>query len=271
MRFPSLILIALLSATLATPTWARTRTPNRHCPVADPNEGLLSTHAWLHENESQDNDLWNSSILAQHQYNPTTIDKRQATNPLYIVSTYFHIVTDTASADPSSSNYVTDAMIAAQFSTIQVAYTNASIGYTYMGSTRTINATWASNGDDLSMKTALRNGTYSDLNVYFQSALQSAPNTPGVPAGSVLLGYCSLPTAGITTTTPRDEYVIDGCNVLSSTMPGGSFQEYNLGGSAVHEIGHWNGLLHPFQDNTCSAFNYGDYVADTSKCALFLS
>lgn len=86
-----------------------------------------------------------------------------------------------------------------------------------------------------------------------------------MPTGSVLLGFCTLPVAGITASSSSSEYVLDGCNVLSSTMPGGTFAEYNLGGSAVHEIGHWNGLLHPFQDNTCSEYDYGDYVADTPQ------
>jgi hypothetical protein len=190
---------------------------------------------------------------------------RQATKPYYTIDTYFHIVSDAASASPSSSGYITDAMITAQFHTVAIAYTNASIGYRYMGVTRTANNTWASNGDDLAMKTALRQGSYSSLNVYFQSELQSAPGTPGVPAGSVLLGYCSLPSAGITSKTPESVYMLDGCNILSSTMPGGTFQQYNRGGTAVHEIGHWNGLLHPFQDNTCSPYDYGDYVADTPQ------
>jgi hypothetical protein len=240
-------------------------TPRRHCPVDDPSNHLRDTHAYLQKAEPLDNDLWNASSLEKLNGRYHQHSARQAAMPYYTIDTYFHIVSDTASASPSSSGYVTDAMIAAQFRIIAVAYTNASIGYRYMGVTRTINNTWASNGDDLAMKTALRQGSYSSLNVYFQSGLQSAPGTPGVPAGSVLLGYCSLPSVGITPTTPESTYVLDGCNILSSTMPGGTFQQYNRGGTAVHEIGHWNGLLHPFQDNTCDPYDYGDYVADTPQ------
>ena len=263
--FQSCILRCLLSLTLTNLASSKPTTPHRHCPVDDPSDHLRASHAYLQQAESLDNDLWNASSLEHHNGRHQYLIERQATNPYYTIDTYFHIVSDTASASPSSPNYVTDAMVTGQLNTIAIAYTNASIGYRYMGVTRTINSTWASNGDDLAMKTALRQGTYSSLNVYLQSELQSARGTPGVPVGSVLLGYCSLPSAGITTQTPESVYALDGCNILSSTMPGGTFQQYNEGGTAVHEIGHWNGLLHPFQDNTCDPYDYGDYVADTPQ------
>ena len=164
---------------------------------------------------------------------------RQATHCLYTVNTYIHIIADTASVSPSSSSYITDTMVNAQFQYLATAYTNASICFTLLGIDRTTNSTWAANGDDQAMKTALRRGTYSTLNIYYQSELQSTPGTPGVPAGSTLLGYCSLPSAGVTSTAPPSVYVLDGCNVLSATMPGGSLNGYNLGGTTAHEVGHW--------------------------------
>jgi hypothetical protein len=75
------------------------------------------------------------------------------------------------------------------------------------------------------------------LNIYYQSLLQSGANTPGVPVGSTLLGFCSLPQRGVTSNTPNSAYVIDGCNILSGTLPGGDYGGYNLGGTSVHEVG----------------------------------
>ena len=263
--FPSCLIQFLLSLILQHSAFSKPTTPHRHCPVTDPSDNLRTSHAYLQQAENLDNDLWNASSLEQHNVGHRHHSERQAPNPYYTIDTYFHIISDTASASPSTPNYVTDAMITGQFNTITMAYTNASISYRYMGVTRTVNNTWASNGNDLAMKTALRQGTYSSLNIYFQSELQAAPGTPGVPAGSVLLGYCSLPSAGITPKTPESVYALDGCNILSSTMPGGTFRQYNEGGTAVHEVGHWNGLLHPFQGNTCEKYDYGDYVADTPQ------
>ena len=254
-----ILLLTSIPAALSFP-----KTPKRYCGAQDPSPQLRASHAYLSMAEPLDNDLWNASTLGQH-HRSHQHHSRQATNPLYTVDTYFHIVADNASASPTSPNYVTDTMIQQQFNYLAVAYTNASIGYRFLGVDRTANDTWAANGDDLAMKRALRKGTYASLNIYFQSELQSAPGTPGVPAGSVLLGYCSLPSGGITTSTPPSVYALDGCNVLSQTMPGGNMYGYNLGGSAVHESGHWNGLLHTFQDNSCDMYDYGDYVADTPQ------
>lgn len=123
------------------------------------------------------------------------------------------------------------------------------------------------------MKDALRKGTYRTLNVYFQSDLQ-APTDPGHAGHQVdlseqlatsVLGFCTLPNPSINGSSPRSEYVKDGCNVLAKTVPGGSLPHYNRGGTAIHEIGHWNGLLHTFEGESCSSDNEGDYIDDTPQ------
>jgi len=49
--------------------------------------------------------------------------------------------------------------------------------------------------------------------------------------------------------------------VQANTMPGGSVYGYDTGMTAVHETGHWLGLLHTFEGYSCSGT--GDYIADT--------
>ena len=48
---------------------------------------------------------------------------------------------------------------------------------------------------------------------------------------------------------PKDDYATDGCNVLAGSMPGSpnAVLGYDRGKTAVHEVGHWFGLLHTFQ------------------------
>lgn len=42
-------------------------------------------------------------------------------------------------------------------------------------------------------------------------------------------------------------------------------QTYDQGKTAVHEVGHWFGLLHTFQDNSCEKGSSGDFIADTPQ------
>lgn len=158
---------------------------------------------------------------------------------------------------------------------MQDAYEDASIRYRLQGVTRHVNDGWARNEDEVAMKTALRKGSYRTLNVYFQTDLQASPGDTGradhrgalasSDLSSSVLGFCTLPDPSVNATSPRADYIKDGCNVLAKTMPGGSLDLYNRGGTAIHEIGHWNGLLHTFQGESCSSDNPGDYIADTPQ------
>ncbi|KAJ0423811.1 hypothetical protein BJY00DRAFT_25726 [Aspergillus carlsbadensis] len=192
---------------------------------------------------------------------------RKAVEPIEI-ATWFHVVSSKANGD-----VVSEQMLNTQLSYLQEAYRNATITYRLEGVTRQTNDKWARNEDELAMKDALRKGSYRTLNVYFQTDLQ-AP-TDGAQGHQQLglteqlatsvLGFCTLPDPAINSTSPRASYVKDGCSVLARTMPGGSLAHYNRGGTAIHEIGHWNGLLHTFEGESCSPDNEGDYIDDTPQ------
>ena len=156
---------------------------------------------------------------------------------------------------------------------MNTAYAPANISFRIFPYTFTVNDAWATDSDDLSMKQSLRRGTYSSLNIYFQTNLSTPSTTPNTTSTSMLLGYCTLPT-NITYTPcancapveyPPSDYIQDGCNVLAGSMPGGSVYGYNEGKTAVHEVGHWFGLLHTFQGLTCDATLGGDFVDDTPQ------
>lgn len=91
------------------------------------------------------------------------------------------------------------------------------------------------------VKEKLPRGGTNVLNVY----------TAGLSEG--LLGYSTL-------TWEHAGDSLDGVVLLYSTLPGAGTGDYSQGDTLTHEVGHWMGLWHTFQDG-CSDPN--DYVADT--------
>jgi hypothetical protein len=76
--------------------------------------------------------------------------------------------------------------------------------------------------------------------------------TAGV--GADLLGFSTFPQ------WYRRRPDGDGVVVDYRSLPGGEFRDFGRGSTAVHEIGHWLGLFHTFE-NGCA--RPGDHVADT--------
>lgn len=162
------------------------------------------------------------------------------------VDLYFHVV---ASSTSVADGYITDTQLSNQLSVMNSAFAPQSIHFNLRGTDRTINANWASDGNELAMKRALRKGTYSALNIYFLKSVGGA------------FGYCYFPTGGAS--PGSNTFYQDGCSVLSSTVPGGSSTNYNLGQTATHEVGHWFGLFHTFQGSSCTGS--GDQISDTPQ------
>jgi hypothetical protein len=98
--------------------------------------------------------------------------------------------------------------------------------------------------DDRPAKRRLHRGTFEDLNVYI-AKLRGG-----------LLGYASFP--GL----PKKRMFRDGLVILNESMPGGSADPYARGDTATHELGHWLGLYHTFQ-NGCGRLS--DRVEDTPR------
>jgi Pregnancy-associated plasma protein-A len=92
------------------------------------------------------------------------------------------------------------------------------------------------------LKTALRRGGVGTLNLY------------SAAVGSVILGVSTFPQ------WYSLRPVLDGVMIDYRTVPGGSNPRFNRGYTAVHEVGHWLGLLHTFENGCLSP---GDAVDDT--------
>jgi hypothetical protein len=133
------LITCLLSLIMVPSASSNPAIPRRHRLVGNLGDYLCASHAYLHRAQLLDMIYgtlrrWSNSAADKTATTPST-----TTNPYYTIDTYFHIVSDTGPASPSSSNCVTDPVITKQFNKIALAYTNASIGYRYMDTTSTAN------------------------------------------------------------------------------------------------------------------------------------
>ncbi|PWZ02608.1 metalloprotease MEP1-like protein [Testicularia cyperi] len=158
------------------------------------------------------------------------------------IDVYFHDIYGTNGTGKLTQTAVTD-----QIKVLNTAYGPYGFQFNLKQTNFVQNDGWFYNLDYSSsaatqMKTSLHQGTAKTLNFY----------TAQLAGG--LLGWATFPWE-YSQNGPTDGVVID-----YRTLPGGSLQGYNLGGTAVHEAGHWLGLYHTFQGG-CSG--KGDYVDDT--------
>ncbi|KAF2223199.1 hypothetical protein BDZ85DRAFT_312926 [Elsinoe ampelina] len=237
----SILSILALAALTAARIIPGTNTTAFDCGVgvesADPN--FLATISKLDAN----NETLTSSARTFSQISRLFTRQTKAIQ----IPTYFHILTKTSNAAS-----VTPKMISDQLTALNAAYSPHSITFNLINTSITANDAWAvAAGPDMdTMKASLRRGTYNALNLYFHSDL----------SGSIL-GTCTLPSNIGPGVPPRNVYAADGCNIAAQTMPGGTIRGYNSGKTAVHEVGHWLGLLHVFEGYSCSGS--GDFISDT--------
>ncbi|MGH3381598.1 MAG: zinc metalloprotease [Actinoallomurus sp.] len=167
-----------------------------------------------------------------------------------VVPVRFHVITDGL-----GHGRLTPAVVAAQLRSLNAAYggttggADTGVSFSLVSTDVVRNAQWFTRPHDYQaqMLGGLSGGGPGTLNLFTASV------------GSEVLGFSSFPQwYHLRPTT-------DGVVVDYRSVPGGSFEHFNRGYTAVHEIGHWLGLFHPFE-NGCQA--PGDGVDDTPYEAL---
>ncbi len=158
------------------------------------------------------------------------------------VPVYWHRVHD---ADGSGGG-VSTRQISSQIKVLNDAYASAGFAFSLVSVDDSSNADWyiatPQTTPERQMKDALHQGGSNALNVYSNNM------------GDNLLGWATFPW------NYGAQPLADGIVILYSSVPGGDAVPYDLGDTATHEVGHWMGLYHTFQ-NGCSA--KGDAVDDT--------
>ncbi|WP_245667416.1 zinc metalloprotease [Actinomadura macra] len=160
------------------------------------------------------------------------------------VPVYFHVLHDGASGN------VSDAEVRRQIDVLNASYggrnggANTSVTFRLQQISRTNNANWHRDPEryEGTYKPRLHKGGKNALNLY------------SAYIGGDLLGWSTFPWKY------KAEPKMDGVTIHYGSMPGGPIENFNKGFSATHEVGHWLGLYHTFQDG-CGG--KGDRVADT--------
>ena len=89
-------------------------------------------------------------------------------------------------------------------------------------------------GKEIKMKQALHTGDEGTLNIYTAKL------------GQFLLGWAWYPSDFVGS-NPLPRY-FDGVVLEYRSLPGGELGPYDLGDTGTHEVGHWLGLHHTFQN-----------------------
>lgn len=158
-----------------------------------------------------------------------------------IVPVHFHVMTN------NGTGAVPLSQMQSQISVLNTAFKSnrSPIRFRLSSYQYRDNITWYNGEDDFTMKNTLRKGGKNALNVYLN----------GMSNG--LLGYATFPW----------DYQYfpsqDGIVLLAESLPGGNAAPYNLGHTLTHEVGHWIGLFHTFQDGCVASGSRGDMVSDT--------
>ncbi|EJD02508.1 Metalloprotease [Fomitiporia mediterranea MF3/22] len=236
----AVICFALFASTIST-TFAANDTAPRRCGTT------------ISRNESNTIEAsFQASLTEQSQITATDSEGKT-------INVYWHVISE---GDDIGSGNIPDSQINDQIDALNQGFSGANITFVLANTTRTINSDWFRNAglfdngtvtpQDHEMKQALRQGGAGDLNVYSVNFTNTED----------LLGYAPFPA------WYSSDPVGDGVVILFSCLPGGSAPGFSEGKSLVHEVGHWTGLYHTFE-NGCD--EPGDRVSDTPPEASFAS
>jgi hypothetical protein len=235
MRKTTIVLgLALVSAT-ASQAWAAPKTP------AGPDIHFMSEKGSIERGvrcgapqqtreEMRAIDAEVARFIAQRGWNPGQEANIQ-------IPVRFHVIYS------GSTGNVPESQLDAQINVLNAAYAGSGFSFVKAGTDRTNNNQWFTKCySNERFKQTLAIDPANNLNIYTCK-----------PSGGIL-GYAYYPSSF------AESNYRHGVVLLYSSLPGGSAAPYNLGDTATHEVGHYLGLAHTFE-NGCN--NPGDSVADT--------
>ena len=175
--------------------------------------------------------------------------QQRGTQPI-VIPVAMHVI---SSGPTEADGNVPTSQLESQVSVLNEAFLPHGFRFVLATVTRTENALWATGVSDGSskerqFKQALSKDTARFLNFYVTDA------------SGDLLGWATLPYSR------SESDALDGVVMDRETLPGGSFAPFNEGDTGTHEVGHWLGLYHTFNEDAPAGEpcgGAGDEVDDT--------
>ncbi|PFH61143.1 hypothetical protein XA68_18093 [Ophiocordyceps unilateralis] len=203
--------------------------------------------------------------------------KRQAfvLEPI-LVDTYIHVL----ASDEESLALVDRGMLADQVDTLNQDFWPSDISFALVDSKWTVDpkfATLNSVAAVQAMQDKYNEGDEATLNIYVVSEINVSLNNTdcGTPNNSSTAGITELPEGGLLGISSLPWNLVDNSGwsnaviIKAETLPrylvAIAYETPRLGKTATHEVGHWFGLFHTFDDDCDPLF--GDFVADTPQSA----
>lgn len=188
--------------------------------------------------------------LAARGVQMDSISMQDHEEELFPIPVYWHRILP----DDGSEGRITKKMINKSIKKLNKAFRMEAFELISVITTR--NSEWfymtQDDGDELEAKTALRRGGPNALNIY-----SCRPDYEFQGNFFPLLGFATFPW------WYEDDPSLDGVVIQYDTVPGGGNPDgFGEGDTLTHEVGHWLGLFHVFQGNSCSS--NGDQVGGTA-------
>jgi hypothetical protein len=142
--------------------------------------------------------------------------------------------------DAAGGGDVTNRQIARQIAVLNRDYKGVGVSFHLISTQRHNKTAWHEDRQSVHYRALTRRGGANALNIWLVDSAE--------------LGIATFPWDHV------KKGKIDGIRVHYGSLPGGSITNYNEGGTATHETGHWLGLFHTFHGG-CTRRN--DQVDDT--------
>lgn len=164
------------------------------------------------------------------------------------IPVWFHVIYKVVSGQPKGN--VSDAVIAKQITVLNNAYQGSGFQFSLAGTDRTESADWFDQClDNEALEPVYKKQLAVDpthiLNAYTCNSI------------SGLLGFATFPDMY------AESSAMHGVVLSYRSLPGGP-APYGEGDTATHEIGHYLGLYHTFDDDRTSCTVDNDLVGDTA-------